>query len=162
MTNDDSIFSKIKKNLTWRTVDNIHWNRIASTAQALAEFSRAGEIYAYQIVKNSKALARFLEERGIIPLFKKLGYSASHQVMLDPRALQDKWDMDLNTMAIKLEKVNIITDAVGRLGTNEVTRLGMKEGEMKNIAEFIKKALNDEKIVNDVVNFRRKHVIQHY
>ncbi|MCK5038140.1 MAG: serine hydroxymethyltransferase [Thermoplasmata archaeon] len=162
MTNDDAIFGKIKENLTWRTVDNIHWNRIAATAQALAEFSRGGEIYADQVVKNSKALAQALEERGMIPLFKELGYTASHQVILDPQALQDEWNMDFNTMAIKLETNNIITDAVGRLGTNEVTRLGMKESEMEIIAEFIKKALNGEKIVNNVELFRKKYVIQHY
>ncbi len=162
MTNDDDVFSNIKKNLTWRTVDNIHWNRIAATSQALVEFDIVGKKYANQIVKNSKALARFLDERGIIPLFRKLGYTASHQVMLDQKALEDNWGMDFNTMAIKLEKANIITDAVGRLGTNEVTRLGMKEGEMKIIAEFIEKALNDEKIVNNVEEFRKKYVIQHY
>ena len=162
MTNDDIIFSKIKKNLTWRTVDNIHWNRIAATSQALMEFDIVGRQYASQIVKNSKALAGFLEDIGIIPQFKELGYTSSHQVMLDPEDLKDEWNMDFNTMAIKLEKVNIITDAVGRLGTNEVTRLGMKEDEMKIIAEFIKKGLNDEKIVNNVELFRKKYVIQHY
>jgi len=41
----------------------------------------------------------------------------------------------------RLEKAGIIVDSGVRLGTNEVTRRGMKEREMKTVAEFIVEAL---------------------
>ena len=34
-SNSDELNSEIRKNLTWRIVDNIHWNRVAALGQAL-------------------------------------------------------------------------------------------------------------------------------
>lgn len=41
-----------------------------------------------------------------------------------------------------MEAANIIADSDGRFGTQEVTRLGMKEQEMKHIADLIESAVN--------------------
>ena len=55
-----------------------------------------------------------------------------------------------------LEEQNIIADAVGRLGTQEVTRLGMQEGDMRTLADFIKGAvLENRDVKGDVVRFRK-------
>ena len=43
-----------------------------------------------------------------------------------------------------LEKANIIVDSAGRIGTNEMTRLGMKEKEMKEIALLISQIYNQQ------------------
>ena len=48
-----------------------------------------------------------------------------------------------------------------RLGTSEVTRLGMKESEMKQIASFIKNIIVDKKdakdIAKQVAEFRKNY-----
>ncbi len=48
-----------------------------------------------------------------------------------------------------------------RIGTNEVTRLGMKEEEMKKIAHFISDTLLERKpikrIRNEVIEFRKSY-----
>jgi len=48
-----------------------------------------------------------------------------------------------------------------RLGSSEVTRLGMKESEMKQIASYIKNVIIDNKdakdIVKQVVEFRKNY-----
>jgi glycine hydroxymethyltransferase len=53
-----------------------------------------------------------------------------------------------------------------RMGTSEVTRLGMKENEMKEIAEFVKRVIIDKEDVNkvkaDVVEFREQYQKVHY
>jgi glycine hydroxymethyltransferase len=53
-----------------------------------------------------------------------------------------------------------------RLGTSEITRLGMKENEMVEIAEFIKRVIVDkenvEKVKNDVREFRKNYQKVHY
>ncbi len=63
-------------------------------------------------------------------------------------------------MAQKLERADIIADCGVRLGTCEVTRRGMREGEMEKIAEFIKRLLIDkeeaEKIKKEVTRFIRE------
>ena len=46
-----------------------------------------------------------------------------------------------------------------RLGVQELTRTGMKESEMKHVAEFLKKSLMDEKdeaeIKKEIAEFRK-------
>jgi glycine hydroxymethyltransferase len=53
-----------------------------------------------------------------------------------------------------------------RLGTQEVTRLGMKEPEMGEIAEFIKRVIVDgeepKRVAADVAEFRRDYQKVHY
>ena len=53
-----------------------------------------------------------------------------------------------------------------RLGTSEITRLGMKESEMIEIAEFIKRVIIDkedaEKVMSDVREFRKDYQKVHY
>ena len=48
-----------------------------------------------------------------------------------------------------------------RLGTSEITRLGMKESEMKQVASFIKQIVVDKKdakeIANQVTEFRKNY-----
>jgi glycine hydroxymethyltransferase len=53
-----------------------------------------------------------------------------------------------------------------RLGSSEVTRLGMKESEMEQIAEFIKRVVIDKqptsKIKEEVKEFRKDYQKVHY
>ena len=50
-----------------------------------------------------------------------------------------------------------------RLGSQELTRIGMKENEMKEVAEFFKKAIKEKKIVKkEVEEFRKDFMKIHY
>jgi glycine hydroxymethyltransferase len=53
-----------------------------------------------------------------------------------------------------------------RLGVSEVTRLGMKESEMTEIAEFIKRVVigkeSVEKVKADIAEFRKDYQKVHY
>jgi glycine hydroxymethyltransferase len=122
-------------------VDNAHWNRIAALTLALAEMKEFGKAYATQIVRNSKALAKALDDYGFPVICKHLGFTQSHQVIVD----YGDYETGRRT-AEKLQRANIITDCVIRFGTCEVTRRGMKEPEMPRIAELLKRAvINGEK-----------------
>ena len=53
-----------------------------------------------------------------------------------------------------------------RLGVSEITRLGMKESEMTEVAEFIKRVIMDkeppDKVKADVMTFRKDYQKVHY
>ena len=120
-------------------VDNAHWNRIAAMALALAEIKEFGKAYATQVILNSRALARALHGYGLPVICEHLGFTQSHQVIMnygDPARGR--------TIAEKLQRANIIADCVVRLGTCEVTRRGMKEQEMLRTAELIKRTIIDK------------------
>ncbi len=128
----------IKENIYPRFVDNAHWNRIAALTLALAEMKSFGMAYADQVIRNSKALAKALYDYGFPVACPKMGFTQSHQVILN------YGDYDKSRrIAEKLQRANIIVDCAIRIGTCEVTRRGMKEEEMLKIAELIKNAVSN-------------------
>jgi glycine hydroxymethyltransferase len=142
----------IKRKISSAIVDNAHWNRIAALALALAEMKSFGKAYAEQIVRNSKALAKALHEYGFPVACKHLGFTESHQVFLDYGDYEKG-----RVVAEKLQRANIIVDCAIRVGACEVTRRGMKEAEMLQIAELIKRTVFDEEkpdnVKKDVAEF---------
>jgi len=143
-------------------------NRVAALAVAAAEMIEFGKFYMAQIVKNSKALGKALDERGIPVLGATRGYSQSHQVIA--RVKQFGGGLEV---AHRLAEANIITNknlvpedkpedwnhpSGLRIGSIEVTRLGMNEEDMETIAGFIARVLvgneDPESVGKDVVDFR--------
>ncbi len=119
-------------------VDNAHWNRIAALTLALAEMKNFGKAYAKQVIDNSKTLAKALHDYGFPVVCQHLGFTQSHQVILDYGGYKQG-----RVIAERLQPVNIIVDCGVRIGTCEVTRRGMKEEEMLKIAELIKRTVVD-------------------
>lgn len=165
LTNDDDVYQKVLDSLTWKTLDNAHWNRIAAMSYALIEFREVGREYAAQVVKNSKALAKALESKGIPVMFKGRGYTESHQVLMETQAVRRQSGLSYAKIAERLEKAGIIVDCVGRLGTQEMTRYGMKENEMRRIADLISRVVGGEgpdSVKKDVLNLRSAFPIVGY
>jgi glycine hydroxymethyltransferase len=120
-------------------VDNAHWNRIAAMTLALAEMKQFGKAYAKQVVRNSKTLAKALNDYDFPVRCPHLGFTQSHQAILDYGSYEKG-----RAIARKLQEANIITDCVVRLGTCEITRRGMKEDEMFKTAELLKRTILDQ------------------
>jgi glycine hydroxymethyltransferase len=142
----------IKKQIYPEFVDNAHWNRIAALTLALAEMKTYGREYATQVVRNAQALARALAEEGFPVACSQLGYTRSHQVLLDYGGYKEG-----GVVARRLERANIIVDSGVRLGACEATRRGMKEEEMQRIALFMKRVVVDDEdprsVKRDVMKF---------
>ena len=143
-------------------------NRVAALAVSAAEMIEYGKFYMAQIVRNAKALGRALDERGIPVLCAERGYSQSHQIIA--RVNQFGGGLEV---AHRLAQANIITNknllpedrpadwdhpSGLRVGTIEVTRLGMNENDMETIADFIARVLvkweDPELVGKEVVDFR--------
>jgi len=169
---------KIKKATFPSMVSNHHLHAVAGVTIACAEMLEFGEKYADQIVRNAKALAQALHERGFNVLAEHKGFTQSHVILIDITKLGDG-----GTIEETLEKANIIINrnllpwdikegrhfmhpGGIRIGVSEVTRLGMKEQDMNEIAEFIKRVIIDkesvEKVRADVAEFRKNWQKVHY
>jgi glycine hydroxymethyltransferase len=157
-------------------LSNHHLHTMAALGITLAEHMKFGEDYAKQIVKNSKALGQALHERGFKVLCEHLGFTESHTLALDVKPLGGAAQL-----VIDLESANIITnknllpwdhvdDALNpsgiRLGSQELTRLGMKESEMADVAEFFKRiCINKEdpkKVGEEIKEFKKNYNTVHY
>jgi len=151
-------------------------NRVAALAVSAAEIIAYGNAYMAQIVRNAQALGAALARRGIPVLGAHKGYTTTHQVIADVRQFGGGLEV-----AQRLARANIITnknlipsdkpedwDHPGglRLGTTEVTRLGMHEPEMETIAAFMARLLVEqaapEDIVDDVIAFRQPYQTLYY
>ncbi len=144
----------IKKAVFPGTTSNHHLHNVAGKALAFAEFAEFGRRYAKDVVTNAKAMAERLADLGEKVLGERNGYTRSHQVALDVTKHGDG-----GLIERELEKMNIIVNRqlipgdlqAGRhyvnpggirLGVSELTRLGMRKGEMKEVAEILHLALS--------------------
>jgi len=145
---------RVRASFTLTTQDNAHWNRIAALGVALEEMKVYGARYAYQVISNAKTLAKALDEGGIPVRFADRDYTESHQMMLDTPAIEEATGLNPQDLAKRLEAQDIIVDAMCRLGTNEMTRKGMTNADMEQIASLILLAADGEEVkaqVNDLV-----------
>ncbi|MFP3496132.1 serine hydroxymethyltransferase [Pseudomonas sp. SIMBA_059] len=149
-------------------------NRVAALAVAATEMLEYGQIYMKQVVSNAQALAIQLERRGVTVFYREQGYTRTHQIVID-----SKPNTCGREAVQRLEAANIIANEMPlpwdtdpyketgiRLGTVEVTRLGMKEPEMAWIAEQIAKVLLHKEdpmaIANGVIDFMKNHRTVYY
>ncbi len=156
LSNRADLFDRAMDTIMWRTQDNANWGRIAATAQVLLEMQAFGKVYAKQVVANSQALGNQLDKWGFPVKFKALGFSKSHQLHVDTTAIQEKWGLTPWEFADRLEANNLIVDAVGRIGTNEVTRMGAKEEDMQTVAGLVSRAARGEDVRKEVAELRSR------
>ena len=161
LANRKELHERAARTITWTIQDNAHWNRIAATAQVLLEMKAFGPAYAKQVVANSKALGKQLDMWGFPVKFAALGYSQSHQLHVDLRALQETWNLGPGEFADRLEANNLIVDAVGRIGTNEITRMGATEEDMQTVAGLIARAARGEDVQREAADLRSRLHLSH-
>ena len=154
-------------------VSNHHLHHLAGLGIATAEMMEFGQDYAKQIVKNAQALAQALHEEGFNVMCEDQGFTKSHQVAMNVADVKNASILakELEANNIILNKTLIPGDDVNnsdnpsgiRIGTQEVTRLGMKEQQMKDIAHLIKKvAMDDANIKQEVIEFVEDYKTVHY
>lgn len=154
LADDEDLHGRAMKNLTWRLQDNAHWNRIAALALALEEVKHFGRDYASQCLSNASTLAAQLNRLGVPVKYKSQGFTKSNQVLLDKTGIEEETGVRINDLAERLEESNIIIDAVGRLGTNELTRLSARESDIETVAGLLSKALSGEDVREEVRELR--------
>jgi len=136
--------SNIKCALHPSLITSHHPHRIPALAVSLLETKCFGRDYAKQIVKNSTRLGAQLFDKGVEALFEEQNFSQSHTLLAKVS--------DGEKAQAKLEQANIIvshTHLPGdrkrptgiRLGVQEITRLGMKEDDMDEVAALISETL---------------------
>src|SRR5438876_76056 len=109
-----------------------------------------GHAYARQVVANSRVLATQLVKRGLPDNFASTDYSAPHQIAVDVEAMKEKWRLGPADFAGRLEANSLSVDAVGQIGTAEITRMGATEEHMQAIAGLIVRASRGEDVRAEV------------
>ena len=146
---------------------NHHLHSLAALVVATREMKVHGRAYARQIVRNAQALGRALSDAGIPVAAKDLGFTRSHQIAVDVSGFGGGV-----AVARRIEEQDIIVNynmlpgdqdprspSGLRVGVQEMTRFGMKEAEMGELAVLIADAIR-EKPVKDAVNRLRGRFVE--
>jgi len=118
---------------------------LTALAITLAEFEIYGKKYASQVIKNAKALGSALHEMGMDVMCPHLGFTESHALAISVAehggGAQVAKDLERANIIVNKNMLPGDTSSVRpsgiRLGTQELTRLGMEKGEMEEVARLI-------------------------
>jgi glycine hydroxymethyltransferase len=157
-TDDAELVKKLESGAFPGVTSNHHLHTMAALAVALAEQVAFGRAYAQQTVRNARALAEALDARGFDVLAKDLGYTRSHTI-----AVRVEREGGGEVVAKSLAAAGVITNknllpgdtspkhpSGVRLGTPELTRVGMKEAEMERVADLFDALLHKGRSIDQV------------
>lgn len=151
---------------------NFDAGKTAALAQTLLDWTVAGQAYAAAMIENAEALAARLVADGL-PVFRRdTEPTRSHQFALEAAA----WGGG-QAAAVRLRRANLLACGIGlpisavdgdvnglRVGTPELTRLGMTASDMEILGGFITRALTEEPEATaaDVTQWRTRFSEIHY
>ena len=160
----------------WRRIDkgafpgsssNHHLDTLPPLLITTFEMLAFGEEYAAQVVKNAQALGACLEKRGFNVQAKEFGYTRSHQLAVDVSqygggsavsSMLKESNIILNMNLLPFESLSRHNNPAGvRIGVQEMTRFGMKEPEMEQIAELMRECVvGGKRVIDEIKTMRRK------
>ena len=146
---------------------NHHLHSLAGLVVAIREMKQHGRDYVSQVVRNARALGQALSEQGIAVEAKAFGFTRSHQIAVNVAAHGGGVEV-----AKRLESADIIVNynmlpgdqdprnpSGLRIGVQEMTRFGMTERELGELAALMADAIRG-KAVKDAVNRLRGRFLE--
>ena len=175
LTNSAELAERLDKIAFPGLTANFDLSRVAAMVIAVLDLLTHGQEYAKMCIANAKALAESLHAGGceVFQVSGK-GFTNSQHVAL-PSATYGGGD----TACKLLEKANLLTSGIAlplpvvlgdfnamRLGTQEITRWGMRPENMETVASFFCRVLvqqeKPKKLRSEVIEFRKAFQQLHY
>ena len=168
LTSEAALAEKLDKIAFPGMTANFDLGKTAALALSILDLLEFGEAYAAQCIANAQALGAALTSEGVaVHGVEGRGHTESHHLALPAAPYSGG-----QTAAKRLAKAHILLCGIGlplppvagdlnglRLGTQEVTRWGLKEAEMATLARFIARVLirgeAPETLVPEVIAFRK-------
>ncbi|MGK5092273.1 serine hydroxymethyltransferase [Deltaproteobacteria bacterium TL4] len=165
-----SWWTSIDRGIMPGSSSNHHLHTLPGLLVTLREMKQFGKAYAAQIVANAQALGKAFDEEGVKVEAKEFGFTKSHQIALNVSSYGAAI-----AIAQKLAESNIIVnynmlpgdkDARNpsglRIGVQELTRFGLKEAEMGEVASLFKAVFEGQTVKENVLKLRRRFADVHY
>jgi len=149
---------------------NHHLNTLPALVVAIREMRANGARYATQIVRNAQALGQSLDALGTPVEAREFGYTMSHMIGVNVA----QWGGGVEIAKV-LEKNDIIvnynmlpgdTDPRNpsglRIGTSEMTRFGMEEQAMGELAQLIHDSVRGKNVKEQVHTLRSHYTVMKF
>ena len=161
----EKLWVEIKSRAFPGSTSNHHLGSLLGLLLATYEMNNFKTAYQSQVIKNARTFAKALYDRGVsVEGDPSDGFTQTHQVVIRVRQFGLGEDI-----ARRLEDNNIITNYqalpddesfVGssgiRMGTQEMTRFGMKEADFEQLAEYLADCVKSNKPVKSEVKALRQ------
>ncbi|HVP76429.1 MAG TPA: glycine cleavage system aminomethyltransferase GcvT [Thermodesulfobacteriota bacterium] len=170
-TEYEDLWKTILRRVFPGSVSNHHLGSLLGLLMAAYEMNAFKGEYQKAVVSNAKAFAKALKDRGLaVEGNPALGYTETHQVIV--RIGYGNGPV----MANRLEENNIIVNYQGapddegftaasclRMGVQEMTRFGMKEGDFGELADYISQVvLRGRSVAKEVSQYRGRFTEMKY
>ncbi|HEY7419602.1 MAG TPA: serine hydroxymethyltransferase [Ktedonobacteraceae bacterium] len=149
---------------------NHHLHSLPALVVATREMKAYGHDYAAQIVHNAQALGKSLDELGTPVEARNFGYTRSHMIAVNVA----QWGGGVE-VAKRLEDNDIIVNynmlpgdsdprnpSGLRIGVPEMTRFGMDERAMGELAQLLHDAIRGQQVKSQVNALRARYVEMKY
>jgi len=150
-SDDEKFQRKLNSAIFPGVCSSYHLHHVAGKVIALAEFAEYGAAYAEDIVSNAKAFGAAMAAEGFDVLAEGRGYTASHQILTrhgdtdsgaGAKAAQLLEDAGIITnMNMLPGDTKAMTPSGLRLGVQELTRVGMGNTQMEEVANLYARVL---------------------
>jgi glycine hydroxymethyltransferase len=149
---------------------NHHLNTLPALIVATREMKQYGREYAAQIVRNAQALGRALDELGTPVEAREFGYTQSHMIAVNVAewggGVEVAKRLEANDIIVNYNMLPGDTDPRNpsglRIGVPEMTRFGMDERAMGELAQLIHDAIDGKNVREQVHALRRRYLEMHY
>ncbi|MGQ9646128.1 MAG: glycine cleavage system aminomethyltransferase GcvT [Thermodesulfobacteriota bacterium] len=170
-TEYEELWEAIVRRVFPGSVSNHHLGTLLGLLLAAYEMNAYKTDYQKAIIRNAKAFARSLRERGLtVEGDPKIGYTETHQVIV--RVGYGKGP----EIAERLEENNVIVNYQGapddeafttasclRMGVQEMTRFGMEEEDFGELADYMSRViLRNQTVGKKVTQFRKRFTEMKY
>jgi aminomethyltransferase len=165
------LWDHIEKEVFPGDVSNHHLGTLLGLLGACYEMLAFRDEYAPQVIRNAKAFARALRDCGIqVEGDPAVDYTETHQVIINVgkgRGAEGSRSLEASRIITNYQALPTdasFTDASGiRIGSQEMTRFGMKEQDFAELAELIAEVLiHKTACPKKVTEFRGRFTRMHY
>ena len=154
------------------STSNHHLGTLLALLVAAYEMNEFREDYQNQVLRNAKAFARALKDKGIpVEGDEAEGFTQTHQVVIRVKDYGDGMEI-----ARRLEENNLLCNYQAlpddktflepsgiRTGVQEMTRFGMKEDDFDTLAGFVGEVvINNKPVKEEVRKFRQGFIEMQY
>jgi glycine hydroxymethyltransferase len=149
---------------------NHHLNTLPALLVATREMKKYGRDYASQIVRNAQALGRSLDELGTPVEARDFGYTCSHMIAVNVAqwggGVEVAKRLEANDIIVNYNMVPGDADPRNpsglRIGVPEMTRFGMDERAMGELAQLMHDAIRGENVKSQVNALRGRYLEMKY
>ncbi len=149
---------------------NHHLHSLPALVVATREIKKYGREYAAQIVRNAQALGQSLDELGTPVEAREFGYTRSHMIAVDVSqwggGVEVAKRLEANDIIVNYNMVPGDTDPRNpsglRIGVPEMTRFGMDERAMGELAQLLHDAIRNKNVRAEVRALRGRYTEMKY